>query len=197
MTIEKLKELIEIVSQKDSAYGISHVISEHGCQLGRGATKYCIIIPDNDFVIKFAEYPEDRDYAGDELEAYEKAEKFGVQKILPRTWFFCESSNGWKFYAQEKVDSAYDGMSRKQRNKMQKATKTASDKTVMKIRNSCFYGHVEYHWVAMATSYYGKNFMKSFEQWTHECKVNDLHDGNIGFLRGKPVILDFSGYNNY
>lgn len=42
--------------------------------------------------------------------------------------------------------------------------------------------------------YYGlKKFLK-LKEFVEEKRINDLHGGNYGFIDGRPVIFDYSGY---
>ena len=50
-------------------------------------------------------------------------------------------------------------------------------------------------WTARAYQIYGKKFMKKFAELTNTYGINDLHQGNTGYLNNRPVLLDFAGYH--
>ena len=56
------------------------------------------------------------------------------------------------------------------------------------------YDWTDREWYARVLQLYGKKFLKSFEKFSQEVRLNDLHDGNIGWRNGKPIILDYAGY---
>ena len=42
--------------------------------------------------------------------------------------------------------------------------------------------------------YYGWKFMQKVQEWAEECKVEDLHDGNVGVVgNNRPVLIDYGG----
>ena len=41
---------------------------------------------------------------------------------------------------------------------------------------------------------YGKDLFMKLSQFCHDWEVNDLHSGNVGYLNGHVVILDYAGY---
>ena len=50
-------------------------------------------------------------------------------------------------------------------------------------------------WASMAIVLYGKRKCKALCKFIIENSINDLHYSNIGYLKDKPIILDFSGYH--
>ena len=59
---------------------------------------------------------------------------------------------------------------------------------------SNLYDWVDREWYARVLQLYGKKFLSSFEKFSKEVKLNDLHDANIGWRNGRPIILDYAGY---
>lgn len=43
-------------------------------------------------------------------------------------------------------------------------------------------------------NFYEEIFVEEFEETISDLGVNDLHSGNIGFINGNPVLVDYSGY---
>jgi hypothetical protein len=48
--------------------------------------------------------------------------------------------------------------------------------------------------MASALTLYGKRAVKEFCEFVIEERINDLHESNVGFLNGKPILIDFCGY---
>ena len=164
---------------------------------GEGATKGCFIF--KNFVLKFNLADGDSrrisDCVGRELEIYNKAKEKGLEKILVPTYPFYTNCYGITFVKQQKISCSISSQSGKKRKENVNKCKNVSDKIVHKVRRG-FYKRTcsNSQWLARAIQIYGKNFMKDFEQFTHEYQINDLHYGNIGYIGKLPVILDFSGY---
>lgn len=162
-----------------------------------GATKGCFIF--KNFVLKFnlADGNSRRidDCVGRELEIYNKAKEKGLEKILVPTYPFYTNCYGITFIKQQKISCSIDSQSGKKRKENLNKCKNVSNKAIYKVRRG-FYKRTcsNSQWLARAIQIYGKNFMKDFEQFTHEYQINDLHYGNIGYIGKLPVILDFSGY---
>ena len=165
-----------------------------------GATKICLIFKDWPFVIKWS--AADNDDAFIEAQIYADAVKNNIQQFFPATKLLFEH-NGVKFVIQEKVDaSVYDGFSGKERDRVNTIVKTVSGRIVRKVQHTCLKASpknkrtLDHTWVAMAISLYGKKTCKSLCEFIIKHKINDLHDANVGYKNGRPVILDFSGYAN-
>ena len=164
---------------------------------GEGATKGCFIF--KNFVLKFNLADGDsrriNDCVGRELEIYNKAKEKGLEKILVPTYPFYTNCYGITFIKQQKISCSISSQSGKKRKENINKCKNVSIKAIYKVRRG-FYKRTcsNSQWLARAIQIYGKNFMKDFEQFTHEYQINDLHYGNIGYIGKLPVILDFSGY---
>lgn len=64
------------------------------------------------------------------------------------------------------------------------------------IENLGYNRELDYTWAAMALVIYGKTVCKKLCNFIQENKINDLRDANIGYKNNKPIILDFSGFEN-
>ncbi len=51
-------------------------------------------------------------------------------------------------------------------------------------------------WVADFIEMYGEQEFNNFCNFLKENDIGDLHEGNIGYLKGRPVIYDYSGFCN-
>ena len=43
-------------------------------------------------------------------------------------------------------------------------------------------------------NYYGKSLGEDIEEVIDTLEINDLHDGNVGFIEDRPILIDYSGF---
>lgn len=202
------KNIIDFIKSLDidkstRAYRVRKKVRESGfpsVSVSDGATKICLIFKDYPFVVKWS--IEDCEDAFIEAQIYADAVKNNVQQFFPATKLLFEH-NDIKFVMQEKVDtSVYDGFSRKESDRVNTIVKTVSGRIIRKVQHTCLKASpnnkrtLDHTWVAMVISLYGKKTCKSLCEFIIKHKINDLHDANVGYKNGRPVILDFSGYAN-
>lgn len=159
-----------------------------------GMTKICIVIPNYKYVIKM-----DRDGHKEcetEAKIFQIAQAHRVERAFLETKKIGENSFGISFYSQPKVGKSLNDMDIRDINalcaKLRKANISSS--LVRKINYSC-YSSLDKTWIEAAVLYYGKRFMRELEKVLCLCYINDLHDGNIGFVKNRPVLFDYSGYH--
>lgn len=163
--------------------------------IDRGETKTVLIYRDWDFVIKipnYYAYPQ-HDYCRLEEQKYWNAKTFGVEKILLETAYLI-TAGCIDLYVQPRFScSAVAG--EPQRKAARKTHNLERRKIVRRIQQTTYDGYrIDDVWLARALQLYGKKFFLRFEEWTKKNKVGDLHRNNVGWLKGKPIILDYSGY---
>ena len=49
-------------------------------------------------------------------------------------------------------------------------------------------------WAVDFIAYHGENDMEYLDSFLYEYGINDIHDGNVGYIGDRPVIFDYSGY---
>lgn len=197
MTLEEVIKVLETMPKADRAFDFEDFASQHGWEAACGATKFCYIIPNADFVIKFCNCNRRHNECEQEAKAYLSGKKYGIERVLLETRFVYENPSGVRFFMQPKITESHNRVSRRTRQKMVKITKTVTPKICHKVNNSMYYSDINRNWMSMVISLYGKKFCRSFEKWSKENRVNDLHNANIGYIKGKPVLLDYSGYCNF
>lgn len=197
--INILREL-DISSHSDS-WDVSRSIRScnfENVRVSAGASKICLIFSDVPFVVKWS--TEDYEEAMQEVKAYQDAVEAHLEKFFPKTWFLT-SINGVNFVAQEKIDFCVHDCDRDNEQKFYRISKTALDKIVRKISGEFCKAsdhnrrHVDPLWIKMAIVLYGKKACKALCEFVIAHQINDLHAANIGYKNGRPIILDFSGYN--
>lgn len=171
-------------------------------QVCDGASKICIVPKHADFVIKWSTScvsgEEGYDEAYDEVLIYDKAVREGLEMFFPKTEILC-TIGGINFVVQEKIDFSALNTPRNKDSKYLYKTKTVSPAIIDKI-DTCFQSirrgrSIDTTWASMAIVIYGKRKCKALCKFVIENGINDLHLSNIGYLKDKPVILDFSGYH--
>ena len=171
-------------------------------QVCDGASKICIVPKHADFVIKWSTScvsgEEGYDEAYDEVLIYDKAVRGGLEMFFPKTEILC-TIGGINFVVQEKIDFSALNTPRNKESKYIYKTKTVSPAIIDKI-DTCFQSihrgrSIDTTWASMAIVIYGKRKCKTLCKFVIENGINDLHLSNIGYLRDRPVILDFSGYH--
>lgn len=163
--------------------------------IDRGETKTVLIYRDWDFVIKIPNYYaySDYDYCKLEEEKYQSAKKFGVEKILLETAYLI-TAGCIDLYVQPRFSCAATEP-QSMRKAARKIHSLEYKKIVLEIQKTTYDGYrINSVWLARALQLYGKKFFLRFEEWTRENRVGDLHGNNVGWLKGKPIILDYSGY---
>ena len=164
-----------------------------------GASKECIIFKNEPFVIKWCMYPH-QDEAIKEVQIYERAVEAGVEKFFPPTMSLC-CHNGLTFIVQAKVDCSVSNCDYQTMRRYAERYKTASPKIMAKIQkcmNKASDGKyarcLNTTWMMACLVLYGKRAVKDLCDFIIAERINDLHESNIGWKNGKPIILDFCGY---
>lgn len=162
-----------------------------------GATRF--VCWDNDWgiVLKInlsADY--DNDYCAFEASNYEEAKAMGIEAILLPTKKVAKIGNGDFIYSQPRFSYELTSLPRDEHNRLEKlAKKVIVGKIYNRSLSHCYdRRRIHYLWYARAYQIYGKKFMKQFEKWTNQFKIGDLHNHNVGFLNGKPILLDYAGF---
>ena len=205
----ELKALLAIlgITRSTSRRQVKNMLMEKGYTepeylVCDGASKICIVPKHADFVIKWSTSclsgEEGYDEAYDEVLIYEKAIREGLEMFFPKTEILC-TIGGINFVVQEKIDFSALNTPRNKDSKYLYKTRTVSPAIIDKI-DTCFQSihrgrSIDTTWASMAIVIYGKRKCKALCKFVIENGINDLHLSNIGYLKDKPVILDFSGYH--
>lgn len=165
-----------------------------------GASKLVLIFPE--FVIKIpfrynwddeliganSQNGECWDYCAVELEQYEFAEQNGFAEFFAAVEYLGKV-NGHPIYFQELADIY---------------CMRGSDSTEAEVEefeesdesNQCGWLDLDSYWRCDVLKYYGKEKYKAFINYIADTNIEDLHSGNIGYINSRPVLIDFSGWNN-
>lgn len=172
---------------------LSRFADAHSLKFAHGMTRGVLYLPEWEYVIKIG-LPLNTNYNKQEAENFALAKKFRVEKVLLETTYLT-TIQGIEVYKQPKYSFCLAEAPREFLKQLDKKSQCLAEKNIVcKICDKCYYDDISVAWVAHALQLYGKKFMYSFEKWTREAQVNDLHNGNVGWLDGKPILLDYAGY---
>ena len=200
LTDLKITKKTNLRQVKENLANLGYSASEY--QIHDGATKLCIAPKHADFVIKWSttcyELSDDWDEALEEVSIYNKAVEAGLEMFFPKTEVFCVV-NGITFVIQEKVDFSVLHTPNNKADRYAHQTRTISPAIVEKMSDCFLRLHrgrsLDFTWASMAIVLYGKRKCKALCKFIVQYEINDLHASNIGYLKDKPIILDFSGYH--
>lgn len=154
-----------------------------------GATKSCIGHEDLcGWVIKVGHTIDVKhNYARMEYENYRAAKERGLQRYFPETYYLGEFG-GQSYFIQQMADCDED--------------QVTSD-WYEKLRDSYDEGEEEYDvdrlWAEIDNMDDDEKAFLMFQDgelchFLYEHRINDLHEGNFGYICGCAVIVDFSGF---
>lgn len=183
--------IYETLDSLENTYGyqVRQFCRKNKWQYASGATKGVFIIPNRSYVLKFS-FDDDYDEARVETEIYNDAVLCGVERIFPKTCVFYTNKHGITFYSQERITSSIGDCGPLPVTSTAKARENAQ-----KVAHEMYYVPASKMWMHKAYQVYGKRFMGKLADFTKKHCINDLHNGNIGYINNRPIILDFAGYH--
>lgn len=117
------------------------------------------------------------------------AEKAGLGDVFAKTNYW-GTYRGRHIYLQERVRPDYE-----QRKKFDSISNT----TLMKLSKRSSRAREKCEMTQVLTSalynYYGEEKFEAILNFLNENEINDLHNGNWGFIGERPVIFDYSGFH--
>ena len=154
-----------------------------------GETK-CVIMGDNGWVYKIPFENKNYNYCDEEAEIYEKAVEEKIEKFFAPCYFL-EKIDGLNIYvmacAEVSVGDLHDDL-RRRLSSEGRSDEEAEDIVIEAEDNAEF---VEW----LFPYYAGDVDFDKFLEFLSEENINDLHSGNIGYIDGNVVLIDYSGYH--
>lgn len=156
----------------------------HTFRIGCGLYKYVFIVDGFDFVIKTDRQENWHHGCTEELNNYKIAIKEDMKCFFPETDFLA-NIEGHQFYIQEKAevdeiavaDSVYKYVS-----------PYFDDEEI--AREYVYDDEIEIE--DIINSLFSKNEADKLLRWLNKYALDDIHEGNIGWLDDHAVIIDFS-----
>ena len=118
----------------------------------------------------------------------------GYGDLIAKEYYYGKISNDIPIYIQEKAtiyDKIFDG----------DTLRTKEEITSVKNVTSSFFNFDEYfncipdRWIADLIAAIGiEETIEFFDYLIDASYNNDLHQANIGYIKGKPVLVDYSGF---
>ena len=156
------------------------------CDIYEGASKGVIVFEDADYVIKF-EYYGSESYCKLEANNYADAAEAGLARYFAETRFVCEI-DGITFTVQEKCDcdegAVYNSLGRYVRSTYEDEGSEYNEHDIWSEVDCLFDEGRAYEMFEDAAL---AHFICSHY-------INDLHQGNFGFVGERLVMTDFSGF---
>lgn len=176
-----------------------------------GATKLVIMPEDRDYVIKipftgcydeWGDYTpfygaEDAGFGADYCEAeqiyYSEARRAGYEKFFMKV-YCVHSVERYPIYVQEKVDEfcRYTSYANQKKYISNESLKTvASNNLEVKTQ-------LPKYWLASCLTVLNgdEERLMGFVEFLEKTGIKtDLHGGNLGYFKGRPVIVDYGGYH--
>ena len=181
--------LAQCGNQSTYSWFYENNMSQFGFWSSGGATKTCIGHEDLcGWVIKVGHTVDVKyNYARMEYENYRAAKEQGLQRYFPETYYLGDFG-GQSYFIQQEADCDEDQVTSDWYEKLRDGyEEDGEDYDVDRI------------WDEVYDLDDGDKVMITFhnlELWDFLCdhRINDLHEGNFGYIRGCTVIVDFSGF---
>ena len=129
------------------------------------------------------------DYCALEVAIYQKALEWGIEKLFAREVCIGDI-HGYPIYIQDKAIDFSEGFDEKTTVSPSEAYDIVND-TMMTA--DCT---ISADWCANVVEKWGKDTFQKLISFIEEMNINDIHNANIGYIDGKPVLIDYSGYYN-
>lgn len=128
------------------------------------------------------------DYCEAEANKYERAEEEGLAQCFAKTKKIGDI-DGYPIYMQELAD-IYKSID------YQSSHTEEDSRQVSSICNSNNFYMFNIEWLSDAFHYYGEKMFHKLLEFIRIVGINDLHDGNIGYIGNRPVLVDYSSFDS-
>lgn len=190
--IEIAKDLIkfDFFEHNYNTDEFENFLNENQMIYTNGCTKYAFICDNSDWVLKTEYGPNKRNYCAAEQDYYILAEEHGLQNFFAETRYLI-TINDRDFYIQRRAEVNED---RTSDFFYEYCSPSCSD---------CYYEDEDEKNEAIWDSVYDMcdedRIRAVFDDekllsFLNENNINDIHEGNIGYFNGFPILIDFSGY---
>ena len=201
-----MKSIEEIIKLMDNQFSnrviewdeIAEFANKHHLRFDAGETRYCIFSPKWDKVLKIPRFENvNDDYSALEVENYQQSKAQGLERIFLESGLLTTLSCGCPVYWQVKFSTSQSHIGYNEEVNLKKRfEKYYRSPIYQKVKKAMpddrRYSDV---WLFRAYQIYGKQFFKKLCLFLVENAICDLHQSNVGWLNGKPIILDYAGYH--
>ena len=137
------------------------------------------------------------DYCQVECDIYALAAEEAVEDFFAKTECI-GFIHGYPIYVQE-IAKIYKDIYPSYETEETEYRKKYTEEDYKKIYSLCCnhnYDYFNMYWLCDAFKYYGEIKGEEFLQFIKNACVGDLHKANIGYIGDRPVIIDYSGFND-
>lgn len=141
------------------------------------------------------------DYCAAEVAAYDHAKALGIEQYFAKTEFL-GYMGGYPVYIQEKAEmfsarysdgsSSRKSYTKEDKDKMRAKIDSLSDKS----GNGRYPELPSTTWMLDFEFFYGEKALEKFFNGLLEMSIEDLHNGNIGYIDGYPKLVDYSSWDH-
>lgn len=175
----------------------SDLARKMGIHVHDGATKFCFMRDDLDYVLKMGMQPTDRyrKFCQLECDYYEMAKEHDI------AGFFAEAEKvdeyeGYLIYAQQKAEVYEDETDEKMYSYSRSKIDEEDFDDPDDYEDAVWDGVAEFDVEDQIHAVLGEGFfVNKLVEFCWENCINDLHNGNWGLIDGEYVLIDYSGYN--
>ena len=197
------EKLIKMLEENDLELGyndaefIAHTLN---LGFGSGCTRFGFIFKEEGVCVKVPRYrEEDENYCEIEIKNYNSAKTYGIEQVLLAIEKITITKNGVEMYQQPKYDFttgelAWDNANDKMYSELQNLYEQKKS-VINYVWERYFNIEMNKIWLTAVYKVYGKKFLLNLGRWVCANDINDLHNGNTGFLNNLPIILDYAGYH--
>lgn len=166
-----------------------------------GATKGVLAFKNLGFVIKIpfvcndewdfsgADCENGWDYCQVEVDKYQMASTSGVERCFAETQYIT-SIDGYPIYMQEYATMFERGDS---------ASSCHNEEDLEKVKSLCKSNNYDCFntiWLSDVFNFFGEHLFYKLMNFIDDCDIRDLHNGNIGYIGMRPVLVDYSSFND-
>ena len=130
------------------------------------------------------------DYCELECAFYEKAYEEGLAQYFAKEELYAIVKNH-PIYIQEKVTPLEFQKAAFDNNSFKKFDSTRQRCSDLKVK--CFSSR----WITDFFDYYGEQEFIKLSNFLEKMKIYDLHEGNLGYYCGAPVLIDYSDFREW
>lgn len=128
------------------------------------------------------------DYCGAEVKRYRIAKEHHMEKFFAETAFVGYTTSDYPIYVQEKCTTLENTVLQYTHEEMDSMRHTLSSVDCI--------GELPIRWIISFFKTYGFDTLINFVNFLNAQDWNDdLRAANVGFLNKKPILIDFSGFN--
>ena len=193
----RMVDFFELIDNFDVSFNAAETkvfFQENNIEFFHGVDRFGIPCIEDNVIIKFNRRHSEA--CEREVANYQLAQKYKVEAILLPLSLEMQDKYSNCFFSQPLVTSIIDRCSYQQRKTLKKRLHALEDNSKVTKLNKKLYSSCDDHvWLARALQIYGRDFMQRFQTWTQVCQLNDLHTGNLGYIKKfQPVIFDYAGF---